>query len=69
MAGKKHPGFGKVARSIERKEGVSLAEADAMLASASRVRAGVGPNTLASTRKDSKKARSKNPDLKKVKVK
>lgn len=50
---KKHPGFAAVAGSIEKKEGVSKDEADAMLA--------------ASTRHAGKKARRANPHLNKVK--
>lgn len=52
---KAHPGFKKVAASIAKKAGVSKKEAGAMLAS--------------STRKASKKAKKKNPRLKKVKGK
>lgn len=53
MAAKKHPGFKKVAQSIAKKQGVSLQEASAELAS--------------STRKASKSANQANPNLKKVK--
>ena len=52
---KKHPGFKKVQAKIAKKEGVSKKAAGAMLASASR--------------KASKKAKAKNPKLKKVKGK
>ena len=52
---KKHPGFAKVAEKMEKKEGVSKEIADKELASA--------------TRHDSKAAKKKNPDLKKVKGK
>lgn len=51
--GQAHPGFKKVASSIEKREGVSKERADAILASA--------------TRKASKGAKKKNPKLKKVK--
>lgn len=50
---KKHPGFKKVQSAIAKKEGVSKKAAAAILASA--------------TRKASKKAKRKNPKLKKVK--
>lgn len=50
---KKNPGFKKVASKMADKEGVSKERASAMLA--------------ASTRKASKKAKKKNPRLKKVK--
>lgn len=50
---KKHPGFVTVARGIAKRQGVSLLEADRMLASR--------------TRKDSAKAKRKNPRLKRVK--
>lgn len=48
-----HPGFKAVARSIARREGVSLARASAMLAAA--------------TRRASPAAKRANPRLKKVK--
>jgi hypothetical protein len=50
---KAHPGFSKVAASIAKKEGISKARASAILASSSR--------------HASKKAKKKNPRLKKVK--
>ena len=50
---KAHPGFKAVASKIAKKQGVSKAEASAMLA--------------ASTRKASKAAKKKNPRLKRVK--
>jgi len=50
---KKHPGFKKVAGRIAAQEGVSKERASAMLA--------------ASTRNASKKAKKKNPRLKRVK--
>lgn len=50
---KNHPGFVKVARGIAKREHVSVLEADRMLA--------------ARTRKDSAKAKRKNPRLKRVK--
>lgn len=50
---KKHPGFAAVAKSIERREGVSEERADAILA--------------ASTRRAGKKARKANPRLNRVK--
>lgn len=49
---KAHPGFNNVADSIEKKEGVSKGAADAILASSSH--------------NASKKAKKKNPNLKKV---
>lgn len=52
---KKHPGFSKVASSIERREGVSKQTADRMLAASSR-------NASAS-------AKRANPNLGKVKGK
>ena len=52
---KKHPGFKKVAASIEKKEGVSKERADAILASASR--------------RASPKAKRENPRLERVKGK
>jgi hypothetical protein len=52
---KKHPGFKKVAASIEKREGVSKERADAMLA--------------ASTRRASAGAKAKNPHLKRVRGK
>lgn len=52
-AKKSHPGFQKVASKIASKEGVSKDRASAILASASR--------------NASKKAKKKNPALKKVK--
>lgn len=48
-----HPGFAAVAKKIERREHVPLAEARAMLA--------------ASTRRDSDRAKRKNPRLENVK--
>ena len=48
----KHPGFDKVSAKIAKKEGVSQKSADAILAAASRGA--------------SKKAKKKNPNLKKV---
>ena len=51
----KHPGFKKVASHIEKEEGVSKEQADAILASR--------------TRKASPAAKKKNPMLKKVKTK
>lgn len=53
MATKKHPGFASVQRSIARKQGVSMKQAGAILAS--------------STRKASPAAKRKNPNLRKVK--
>lgn len=53
MAGKKHPGFKKVAASIARRQGVSVERASAELA--------------ASTRRASGKAKRANPRLKRVK--
>lgn len=53
MAKKKHPGFQAVASGIAKKQGISKAKASAILASSSR--------------NASKKAKSKNPRLKKVK--
>lgn len=50
---KSHPGFKKAAASIAKKEGISKARASAILASSSR--------------NASKKAKAKNPRLKKVK--
>lgn len=52
---KKHPGFKKVASQIEKEEGYSKEQADAILASR--------------TRKASPAAKKKNPNLKKVKMK
>lgn len=49
----KHPGFKSVQRSIARKEGVSMKQAGAILAS--------------STRKASAQAKRANPNLRKVK--
>ena len=49
---KKHPGFDKASASIAKKEGISQKSADAILA--------------ASSRGASKKAKKKNPRLKKV---
>jgi hypothetical protein len=49
---KKHPGFERASASIAKKEGVSQRSADAILA--------------ASSRNASKKAKKKNPRLKKV---
>lgn len=49
----KHPGFKSVQRSIARKEGVSMKQAGAILAS--------------STRKASTQAKKANPNLRKVK--
>lgn len=49
----KHPGFKKVAQKIAKKQGISKEAASAILAS--------------STRKASKAAKAKNPNLKKVK--
>jgi hypothetical protein len=54
-AKKKHPGFKKVAASIARKQGISKKAAGAILANSSR--------------KASKKAKRKNPRLKKVRGK
>lgn len=51
----KHPGFNKVSSDIAKKENISPAAADAILA--------------AKTRGASKKAKRKNPNLKKVKGK
>lgn len=53
MATKKHPGFASVQRSIARKQGVSMKQAGAILAS--------------STRKSSGAAKKANPRLKRVK--
>ena len=53
MATKKHPGFASAQRSIARKEGVSMKQAGAILAS--------------STRKSSSAAKKANPRLKRVK--
>lgn len=50
---KSHPGFGKVADKIAKKQGISKYKASAILAS--------------STRKASAKAKKSNPRLKKVK--
>tara|TARA_Y100000114_G_scaffold40647_1_gene36144 strand:+ start:1381 stop:1569 length:189 start_codon:yes stop_codon:yes gene_type:complete len=55
MAKKKVKGFKNVAKSIARKQGISNSAASAILASSSR--------------KASKKAKAKNPKLKKVKGK
>lgn len=54
-AKKKHPGFKSVQNSIAKREGVSKKDAGAILAAA--------------TRGASKKAKSSNPRLKKVKTK
>lgn len=53
MASKRHPGFKSVQRKIARKQGVSMKSAGAILAK--------------STRRASKKAKRKNPRLKRVK--
>jgi hypothetical protein len=53
MAKKAHPGFDAVARSIAKREGVSLERARAMLA--------------AGTRRASAAAKRRNPNLRKVK--
>ena len=53
MAKSSHPGFKSVAASIAKKQGINKAEASAILAKRSR--------------KASKKAKSKNPRLKRVK--
>jgi len=50
---RKHPGFSKVSESIAKKQGISKKRAQAILA--------------ASTRSASKKAKKKNPHLKRVK--
>jgi len=55
MAKNKHPGFAKVAAGMAKKQNISKKEASAELA--------------ASTRKASKAARKKNPNLNKVKGK
>lgn len=55
MAKKSHPGFSAVASRIAKKEGVSKASARAILAS--------------STRNASRKAKHKNPALRRVKGK
>lgn len=55
MAKKSHPGFARVASSIERREGVSKKTADRELA--------------ASTRNASAGAKRANPDLRRVKGK
>ena len=52
MASKKHPGFKAVQKNIAKKQGVSMQNAGAILAS--------------STRKASASAKIKNPNLKKV---
>lgn len=52
MATKKHPGFASVQRSIARKQGVSMKQAGAILAS--------------TTRNASSAAKKANPRLKKV---
>lgn len=52
MASKKHPGFNKVSSKIAKQQGVSQKAADAILA--------------ASSRAASKKAKKKNPRLKRV---
>lgn len=50
---KKHPGFKKVAEGIAKKQGISVKKASAILA--------------ASSRNASKRAKKKNPRLKRVK--